>query len=99
MKNDEENPLESAPNRYEASFARCSRFRPKTGSASVAGATCVSANFRRQLLRIVFRRDDVGVILFVVGGLVRDLSPNSQSPGLSIFSKEAEIVLKNEIWC
>ena len=48
----------------------------------VTGATCVSALFRVNFLRVLFRADHDGVLGISIGGPVRKLWTNSQSPGL-----------------
>ena len=48
----------------------------------VTGATCVSALFRVNFLRVLFRADHDDVLGFSIGGPVRKLLTNSQSPGL-----------------
>ena len=75
------------PSSYLDAFSSVRRFRVLLPVSGLAGATCVSALFRINFLKLLFLADDVDDFHFVVGGLVRKISTNCQSPGLRDFFK------------
>ena len=54
--------------------SRVMTFFSKPEVARVNSATCVSATFRRWILKTLFREDDGGVLRIGVGRLVREIS-------------------------
>ena len=52
---------------------------------ALAVATCVSALFRINFLKLLFDAEYGGIFRFSIGGRVLEISANRQSPGLSIF--------------
>ena len=65
---------QSKSHRPERRRSRVIAFCSKPEVTRVESATCVSATFRRWILKTLFREDDGGVLRIGVGRLVREIS-------------------------